>query len=150
RLLAASGLSSVVVRLGGIYGPDRTGLVERVRAGGLRRRPAPHYTNRIHRDDAAGLIAHLLFHPDPDPLYLGVDDEPAEEGELYVWLAKELGVEPPESVEEDEEETRGDDRRRSAGSKRCSNRRARESGYRFRYPTFREGYGALLRAMRSG
>ena len=74
-------------------------------------------------------------------------DEPAEEGELYAWLAKELGAEPPRLAEEGE--VQGDDRRRSAGSKRCSNRRARQSGYRFRYPTFREGYAELLRAARS-
>jgi nucleoside-diphosphate-sugar epimerase len=144
RLLAASGMSTVVVRLGGIYGPGRTGLLERVRSGALRRRPEPHYTNRIHRDDAAGLVRHLLFLPDPAPLYLGVDDAAADEAEVYGWLAGQLGVPAPAAAAEGE--VRGDDRRRSAGSKRCSNRRARESGYAFRYPTFREGYGALLRS----
>jgi nucleoside-diphosphate-sugar epimerase len=143
RLLAASSIPSVIVRLGGIYGPGRTRLIERARAGELTLRGAPHYTNRIHRDDAAGLIRHLLFHPDPEPLYLGVDDEPAEEGELYTWLAKEVGAEPPRLPEEDA--TRSPDARRSAGSKRCSNARARASGYRFLYPTWREGYGELIR-----
>ena len=38
RLLAASGLSSVVVRLGGIYGPGRASLIERARSGSLRLR----------------------------------------------------------------------------------------------------------------
>jgi nucleoside-diphosphate-sugar epimerase len=148
RLLAASGLSTVVVRLGGIYGPGRTRLIERAREGGLRRRPKAHYTNRIHRDDAAGLVRHLLFHPDPAPIYLGVDDEAAEEGELYAWLAEQLGQPAPRELAEGEQ--RGDDLRRSAGSKRCSNRSARESGYRFRYPTFREGYGELIRSSREG
>ena len=37
-------------------------------------------------------MRHLLFHPDPAPLYLGVDDQSAEEAELYAWLAKETGV----------------------------------------------------------
>jgi nucleoside-diphosphate-sugar epimerase len=70
RLLASSGLSSVVVRLGGIYGPGRTSLIDRARSGELRVRADAHYTNRIHRDDAAGLIRHLLFHQSPAPLYL--------------------------------------------------------------------------------
>ncbi|MEZ4290478.1 MAG: hypothetical protein R3E53_08065 [Myxococcota bacterium] len=88
-------------------------------------------------------MRHLLFHPAPEPLYLGVDDEPADEATVYGWLAKELGLpEPPLA----NEAVVRDDRRRSAGSKRCSNRRARESGYRFRYPTFREGYAALIQA----
>jgi nucleoside-diphosphate-sugar epimerase len=143
RLLAASGMSTVVLRLGGIYGPGRTGLVERARAGALRRPAEPQYTNRIHRDDAAGLLRHLLFLEDPEPVYLGVDDESAEAGELYAWLAKTLGLPTPETEEPDQRSEGGG--RRSAGSKRCSNRLARESGYRFRYPSYREGYGALIR-----
>lgn len=148
-LVAASGISSVVVRLGGIYGPGRTSLIDRAREGQLRLRPVEHFTNRIHRDDAAGLIRHLLFHPNPDFLYLGVDDQSADEAEVYTWLAKELGVEPP--AQEAEREAGGTpDRRREVGSKRCSNQRARESGYRFLYPSFREGYGELIRSLQAG
>ena len=160
RLLAASGLSSVVVRLGGIYGPGRTSLIARAKAGELRLRGAAHFTNRIHRDDAAGLIRHLLFHESPAPLYLGVDSESAEEGALYAWLADALGApfpsdpsdpsEPSESSgPSDSSGPSGRTGRRSAGSKRCSNRLARESGYTFRYPTFREGYGELIRSLRA-
>jgi len=146
RLLAATGMSTVVVRLGGIYGPERTSLIDRALAGELRLRPVEHFTNRIHRDDAAGLVRHLLFHPSPAPLYLGVDSEPADESAVHAWIAKELGVpEPPVQEKEDPAS-----RRRGVGSKRCSNRRARESGYAFRFPSFREGYGALIRARRSG
>jgi hypothetical protein len=50
------------------------------------------------------------------------------------WLAAELGVE----IRERQAVRRG-------GSKRCSNRRLRASGYRFRYPDFRSGYTELLR-----
>jgi nucleoside-diphosphate-sugar epimerase len=147
RLLAASGISAVVVRLGGIYGPGRTSLIDRAREGQLRLRGKPHYSNRIHRDDAAGLVRHFLFHESPAPLYLGVDSESAEEGELYEWLAKTLGA--PAPLEVDDDEIRESPSRRSAGSKRCSNRLARESGYVFRYPTYREGYGELIRSLRS-
>ncbi len=146
RLAAASGLSTVVVRLGGIYGPGREGLIDRARDGQLETRAKKHFTNRIHRDDAAGLLRFLLFHASPESLYLGVDDEPAEEAELYLWLSKELGVDAPT---EEEEGVEGN-RRRSTGSKRCSNRRIRESGYSFRYPTYREGYAELIRARRLG
>ena len=146
RLSASSGFSTVVVRLGGIYGPGRESLIDRTRDGKLELRPTEHFTNRIHRDDAAGAIRYLLFHPSPESLYLGVDNESAEEAELYRWLAKEVGVEAPKE-QGDEAPAEG---RRSAGSKRCSNRRLRESGYSFRYPTFREGYGELIRARLSG
>lgn len=151
RLAAASGIPTVVVRLGGIYGPGRESLIDRARDGKLVYRSAEHFTNRIHRDDAAGTLRHLLFHPSPDPLYLGVDDESAEEATLFAWLAKELGVDEPDSPElSDGAEGEAEQKpRRAVGSKRCSNRRLRESGYTFRYPTYREGYGALIRARAS-
>jgi len=142
RLAAASGIPTVILRLGGIYGPGRESLIDRAREGKLEYRPLEHFTNRIHRDDAAGVLQHLLFHPKPDPLYLGVDDESAEEGMLFAWLTKELGVDEP-GLREDDAPSNS---RRAVGSKRCSNRRLRESGYAFHYPTYREGYGALIRA----
>jgi nucleoside-diphosphate-sugar epimerase len=150
RLLAASGFSTVVVRLGGIYGPERTSLIDRALAGELELRETEHYTNRIHRDDAAGLVRHLLFHPSPESLYLGVDSESAEESKLHAWIAKELGVPEPQlqTSTGGEGASGGRSPRQAVGSKRCSNRRARESGYRFRYPSYREGYGALIRARR--
>ena len=61
RSLAASGLPATSLRLGGIYGPGRTRLIESVRSGRAAIRPgAPRFGNRIHRDDAAGALAHLI------------------------------------------------------------------------------------------
>src|SRR5690606_24005397 len=89
-----------VVRLGGIYGPGRTRLIEQVR-NGLHVPDQPvQYTNRIHRDDAAGLLAHLLLQADKRellaPCYLGVDDEPAPLHEVAQWLAVRWGVSLPD------------------------------------------------------
>jgi nucleoside-diphosphate-sugar epimerase len=138
QLLLASRYPSLVLRLGGIYGPGRTRLIESVRSGKARLREGPsHYTNRIHRDDCAGALAHLLGLEAPQRIYLGVDCEPADEVLVLHWLAERLGVPPPQV-----EPTRANGR--SPGSKRAANDRLLASGYRFLYPTFREGYGALL------
>ncbi|WVM91810.1 SDR family NAD(P)-dependent oxidoreductase [Halopseudomonas pachastrellae] len=56
-----SGHPASVVRLTGIYGPGRNRLIEQARAGMNVPAEPPQYTNRIHRDDAAGLLAHLLL-----------------------------------------------------------------------------------------
>ncbi len=137
-LLRGSRYPSVSVRLGGIYGPGRTGLLESVRAGKPTPAPErPHYTNRIHRDDAAGIIEHLLVLPGPAPLYLGVDDEPADRREVVEWLAKALGVPEPPPGATGAERT---------GSKRCSNGLIRASGYKFVHPNYRHGYSALIGA----
>lgn len=141
RLLLASSIPGTVVRLGGIYGPGRDRLVRAVQRGEVAvRNDAPHYTNRIHRDDAAGCLRHLMGLEKPDDIYLGVDHEAAEESVVLRWLADRLGVKLPEL---DPESSLAKVRR--AGSKRCRNDRLTSTGYRFRYPTFREGYEMIIR-----
>lgn len=135
----ASPIPSVSLRLGGIYGPGRTRLLDRVADGeAVCPEGEPVYTNRIHSQDAAGALAHLLELETPEEIYLGVDDEPAERCEVLRYLAGLLGVDPPRVVPPEEAD------RRRGGSKRCSNRRLRESGYEFLYPTYREGYRELV------
>ncbi|MGE0821135.1 MAG: SDR family oxidoreductase [Candidatus Binatia bacterium] len=148
RLLAAedellnSSFPATVVRLGGIYGPGRTRLLTSVRNGtAVCLDQAPHYTNRIHRDDCAGALQHLLSLPQPARLYLGVDHEPAEYWEVVRWLASRLGVPAPQSKTPREPQSRA-----QRSNKRCRNARLVATGYRFRYPTFREGYAALIAA----
>lgn len=133
---------TTVLRLSGIYGPGRTRLIDLVRAGRATYPPGPpRYANRIHRDDAAAALAHLLRLPAPAPLYLGTDDAPVDLAEVLTFLAVELGAPLPRLAES----PGADDRER--GSKRCSNALLKASGFRFRYPTYREGYGELLRRL---
>jgi nucleoside-diphosphate-sugar epimerase len=138
---------ATAVRLGGIYGPGRTRLIDSVRAGRASiHAGAPRWTNRIHRDDAAGVLQHLLTRAQAtahlDAVYLGVDDEPAAEADVLRWLAVTLGVAPPPVAPEGApgHPPTG----RAASNKRCRNQRLRASGYAFRYPTYRAGYGALI------
>ena len=148
-LFRGSPWPAIVVRFGGIYGPGRTRLIDSVREGSATC-PAgpPLYTNRIHRDDCARVLEHLLFLDDPAPLYIAVDDEPAPLDEVLDWLAQRLGVAPPlrkgQAVSKPGAEQRADPALRMRASKRCSNARLRASGFQFRYPTYREGYAALL------
>ena len=128
--------AAVVLRLGGIYGPGRTRLIDQVRNGTAVIPDTPRYTNRIHRDDAAGAIVQLCTMDDvPAPVYVGVDNDPAELGDVLRFLAAELGLEGPPSG------NAGDGR---GGNKRCSNKLLRGTGYSLVYPTFREGYRAIL------
>ncbi len=138
RLALKGPAQAVVLRLGGIYGPGRERLIRDVAEGRAARPAEPVFTNRIHRDDAAGVIAHLLTLDRPEPVYLGVDSEPADLGAIYAWIAARLGrPEPPPA-------TAPGEGRLARGSKRCVNARLIAAGYRFAYPTFREGYGELV------
>lgn len=144
KLLEAEALTlahpqGIVLRLAGIYGPGRNRLIRMVKEGSARcSHPAP-IGNRIHRDDCAGALVHLLTLPAPERIYVGVDHAPVELCEVYRWLAQELGVEPPRESSEPDERGRG-------ARKVCSNERLVRSGYGFRFPTYREGYAPLLHA----
>lgn len=141
RRFAEAPWPTTIVRLGGIYGPTRTRGIRGIVSGDLTLHSGrPLYSNRIHRDDCAGALAHLLEldarGEQPADLYVGVDEDPAERNEVVRWLVETLQLpEPP---------TTDSPGRRRGGSKRCSSARLRASGYRFRYPTFREGYLSLL------
>ncbi len=101
----------------------------------------PHFTNRIHRDDAAGLLRHLISAGTAAELYLGVDCEPADEADVLRFLAEELGVALPRMRGAEDPPAV-----RRAGSKRCRSDRVRAAGYDYRYPSYREGYPAVVRA----
>lgn len=139
QLALDSGLPATLVRLTGLYGPGREWLLNQVRMGYRVASEPPLYGNRIHVDDAAGLLAHLLRAEQAGtplaPCYLGVDDAPAPLHEVVAWLRERLGV-----THWSESSTV-----RRAGSKRCSNARARALGWEPQYPSFREGYAAILK-----
>ncbi|MGB3741598.1 MAG: SDR family oxidoreductase [Castellaniella sp.] len=134
--LAESGRRATVLRLAGLYGPGRTGLFERLRSCRARvRTEPPFWSNRIHVDDAACAIVHILGLPDPATLYLGVDDTPLPIAQLYGEVARRLGVpEPTEGLAP-----------QGIGSKRLSNARLRASGFVPRWPDSRAGYAALVK-----
>jgi len=134
--LAGSGTAAVSLRLGGIYGPGRTRLIDQVRSGSAVISQDIRYTNRIHRDDAAAALVHLATMADePAPVYVGVDDDPADMGSILRFLAAELGLPEPEV---------GDAGAARAGNKRCSNKLLRGTGFTFAFPSFREGYREVL------
>ncbi|WP_447530406.1 SDR family oxidoreductase [Vreelandella sp. TE19] len=133
-------LPGTVVRFSGIYGPGRDRLIHQVLGGRMAAITPAIYSNRIHRDDCAGILAHLIQCQESGKplaeLYLGSDSEPATMYDVMSWLAKELKVETTETMQSPL-------RRRT--SKRCDNSRIRETGYAFRYPSFREGYAQILK-----
>lgn len=127
--LLAAHPGGVALRLSGLYGPGREWLLRRARAGepGARR-----WGNRIHVEDAAGALAHLLALDAPAPLYLGNDDLPALEYEVLAWVREREGlpaVPPPPGPD---------------SGRRVSNALLRASGWAPAFADYRAGYGPLL------
>lgn len=135
ELLAAQPVPGIVLRLAGLYGPGRLQVIERLRTGAVRvPRETPHWANRIHVDDAAAAIVHLLGLAKPQALYVGVDDTPMPLDELYDFLAQLVDAPPPREGPPPV----------GIGSKRLSNARLRASGWTPQWPDTRDGYAALL------
>ncbi|VXC48481.1 Putative NAD dependent epimerase/dehydratase-related protein [Arthrobacter sp. 9V] len=129
----------ISLRLGGIYGPGRTRLIDQVRTGKAVIPAQPRHTNRVHRDDAAAMIVHLTtLEAAPDHVYVGVDNYAAEMGDVMRFLASEMNFPEPPTAEPGGASDAG------PGDKRCSNARLRATGFELTFPTFKEGYRALL------
>ena len=139
RLLASRQAVSVV-RFAGIYGYAGGRLLSRIGRGELCAAQPPRYSNRIHRDDCAGFLCHLLqaavAGESLAPVYIGVDDQPALQFEVECWLAARLGIAQPEYQQLS---VSG-----ATTGKRCSNRLLHDSGYQLQYPDYRSGYQAVL------
>ncbi|GEN28545.1 NAD(P)-dependent oxidoreductase [Halovibrio variabilis] len=134
-------LPGTVVRFSGIYGPGRDRLIHQVTEGRVAAISPVIYSNRIHRDDCTGIIAHLIrCQESGKPLadiYLGSDCEPVTMHNVMMWLAEQLKVDATDTMQSPL-------RRRT--SKRCDNQRIIDAGYQFRFPTYREGYAQVLKA----
>jgi len=136
RVALAAAAESLVVRFSGIYGPGREYLIESVRSGRARCRPKPpQWTNRIHADDCAAVLEHLLELDTPESIYCASDCRPAARCEVLDWLAERLGAGSPERLGPQEDAGQG---------KRIDNRRLLASGFAFRFPDYQHGYGAML------
>ncbi len=140
-----------VLRLAGIYGPGRHHLLEQVRSGEVAGR-GDHRLNLIHRDDICAAIWGALV-ADAGATRAGVgvadgevfnvaDDGAAPKSEIVSWLAGKLGVATP-----------GFSGAPAAGRRAVTPDRVIDNakikqvlGWRARYPSFREGYAAILGA----
>ncbi len=130
-------MSTVSLRLSGIYGPGRTYLLDRLRRG-MARAPAEgvHWANRIHIDDAAAAVVHILRMPCPQTLYLVTDDTPLPMRTLYEALARLAGGPVPALGPVPA----------AVSSKRLNNARLRATGLDLRWPDSRAGHAALILA----
>lgn len=128
-------VQTISLRLSGIYGPGRNFLLDRLRLG---QASAPlgdsHWVNRIHVEDAAAAIVHMLSLQNPDSVYIVSDSTPLPMRALYEALAQTVGgpcppVGPAPAM---------------VGSKRLSNARLVATGFKLKWPDSRDGYAAAI------
>ncbi len=132
--------NSTVIRLGGIYGLGRNTLIQRVKDNKIKISDRyPRYVNRIHVEDSALMIKHIIELTDPQALYIGVDHAPEEIKLVLEWIASNIKfkISPDRYVNYPIKSIR-------SGNKRCRNDRIVSSGFHFKYPTYKKGYAGLL------
>jgi nucleoside-diphosphate-sugar epimerase len=142
---AAQHFPAVILRVAGIYGPDRGHwfkqyLANEVRIPGTGQR----ILNMIHRDDLVRIIMAALQSARDGEVYNAVDDEPVTMIQFFRWLSETLGKNMPPFVPDEGDASR----KRGVTNKRVSNRKIKmELGARYLYPTYRQGYTAEIRRL---
>lgn len=139
QLAAASGIPCTCVRFSGLYGPGRERLLQWVRSGRPVQAVPPSWSNRLHVEDAAGLLAHLcalaLAGKALPPVVIGTDSCPVPQHEVLDWLAAQMGVAAVPRLPAG-----------GSAGKRIDNAALAGLGYALHYPDFRSGYAAVLAA----
>jgi len=144
-LEAAKKIPVVILRVAGIYGPERGHLFlqylkNEARIPGQGER----IINMVHLDDVVGAVMTALKNGRAGEIYNVVDDEPVALIHFFRWLSETLGKwMPPFAMEEEAAE-----RKRALTNKKVQNRRLKmELGYQFKYPNFRKGYTAEIQRL---
>lgn len=134
-----------VLRLPGIYGPDRSAL-ERVEEGKAHRVDiADQVFSRVHVDDIVS--AAVLALEAPAGAYNVSDELPCSQNEVIEHACALLGLPRPPLQSLDEAGLSPMARAFYAENRRVANGKAkRVLGWQPRYPTYREGLAALLAA----
>lgn len=147
QALAANplGANAVILRLAGIYGPDRVPFLDKLRAGEPIPAPASGYLNLIHVDDAVEVVVaadHLETIDNGPRIFCVSDGQPVERGEYYSEVARQIGGAPPQFVAPDPNSPRA---ARAESNRRIANdRMLADLRVTLAYPDYRAGLAAIL------
>jgi nucleoside-diphosphate-sugar epimerase len=143
----ARGAEADILRLAGIYGPGRNGLVN-LRRGEARRIVKPGQVfNRAHVDDIAEISRLVLTRDLKGQTWNVADEEPAPPQDVIAYAAALLGLKSPPEEPFDGAPLSPMAREFYADNKRVSIAKAKaELGFAPAYPTYREGLKALAEA----
>jgi nucleoside-diphosphate-sugar epimerase len=132
---------ALVLRMAGIYGPQRLPQLAKLQGGEPLGVIADGYLNLIHVDDIVQIIAECDRRVDPGTLCVS-DGHPVRRGDFYNYLAKLTNAPPPVFEPPAADSSQAD---RARGSKKISNLRLLQQFQRsLLYPSYREGLRAIV------
>lgn len=134
-----------ILRLSGIYGPERHFLLNQLKEGsGVIPGRGDYHMNMIHLSDIVSAILAALTGVVPSGIYNICDDEPVTKENVLNYLAEQLDLPVPE-FDPDNIPPRLQRRGGRMPDRRVSNRKAKaQLGWEPVYPSYEEGYAALI------
>ena len=137
NVLHAYSSRSTVLRLSGIYGLGRLRMINL--AKNIDNWPLTNtYSNRINRDDAARFVVFLcgkvLKSESIADCYIVTDSAPVSQYEVLNWIAEQFQA--PKKLAPT-----------ISGGKRLSNQRLLETGFSLQYPSYQQGYAAIIQSL---
>lgn len=139
----------VILRAPGIYASNRLPLDRLIRGTPALTAEEDVYTNHIHADDLAAIVAAALEVKRVRGIYNAGDDGPMKMGDFFDLVADRVGLNRPPRVSREEAVRRVPREMLSfmSESRRLVNRRMKEDlGVRLRYPTVADGIPMTARA----
>ncbi|HET7765922.1 MAG TPA: SDR family oxidoreductase [Burkholderiales bacterium] len=139
---AREGVEVVVLRVPGIYAPDRLPLERLTRGTPALNADEDVYTSHIHADDLAAIVAAALHSARASGTYNASDDSTIKMGDWLDLVADRAGLARPRRVSRAEASrvVPADLLSFMSESRRLSNERLKsELGVRLRYPTVVDG-----------
>lgn len=134
----AQSFAACVVRLSGLYGPGRLGVIDRVVKGRLALgRGDDAWMNFCHLTDAARSVVAALDRGRAGETYHASDANPVRRREVILWVAERFGFDPVREPQGPAATARISRRIVAAWSRE-------RLGVELAYPSFREGLGEAL------
>ncbi len=142
------GKRSIILRLAGLYGPNRIPYLDKLRAGEPLAVPSEGWLNLIHVEDAASIVVTVEKWATANPVVDGPevfcvsDGQPVVRGDYYREVARLIGAAEPQFVAPDPDSPAA---LRARSDKRISNRKLIETiRPNLRYPNAEAGLAAIL------
>lgn len=142
-----------ILRLAGIYGPERHRFLDQLRQGeSIFEGSGKHHLNLAHRDDICSAIHACLFASSEisDQIFNIADDKPSPKKELVYHLADELGTDRPlfQSTHSNHKLSQSRGRRSGTVDRKISNKKIKSMlGWHPEYSSYKEGYQSILEKM---
>ncbi|KAL1209368.1 hypothetical protein V5N11_028444 [Cardamine amara subsp. amara] len=148
------GVSTQILRLGGIYGPGRSAidtLLKRERLSeGQKRRSSRKFTSRVHVEDICQALQAATEKPSSGEIYNIVDDDPAPREEVFEYALELIEKRWPGNIETKPFPFLYESREESSlrGEKRVRNEHVKSKlGVKLLYPSYKSGLQSIVEKM---